>query len=145
MAKFKYKFESVLNVKIIMEKKILEEISLIEKEIKEFKHKLQIVLEERNRARQSMKEGHYKVSEYLSTKIFDLNLCKLIRTIEKKIDVLNEGKRKKQVELIEKKKERKVFETLKDSQHQEYLLDERRSELKELNEIAIRNFNGIEW
>jgi flagellar biosynthesis chaperone FliJ len=49
------------------------------------------------------------------------------------------------MELVEKKKERKVFETLKDSQLQEYLIDERRNELKELNEIAIRNFNRIEW
>lgn len=145
MAKFKYKFESVLNVKIIMEKKIQEEISLIEKEIKEFNHKKQIVIGERNLARQLMKESNFRVSEYLSTRIFDANLCKVVKTIEKKIESLNENKMIKQNELIEKKKERKVFETLKDSQLQEYLLDERRDELKELNEIAIRNFNGIEW
>jgi|BarGraIncu00222A_1022003.scaffolds.fasta_scaffold16479_2 flagellar FliJ protein len=145
MAKFKYKFESVLNVKIIMEKKIQEEISLIEKEIKEYNHKRQIVIEERNRTRQSLKEIHCRVSEYLSAKIFDMNLSKVIKTIENKIEVLNESKVSKQMELVEKKKERKVFETLKDSQLQEYLIDERRNELKELNEIAIRNFNGIEW
>jgi len=145
MVKFKFKFESVLNVKIIMEKKIQEEISLIEKEIKEYNHKRQIVIEERNRARQSLKGIHCKVSEYLSFKIFDVNLSKVIKTIEKKIETLIGSKMSKQMELVEKKKERKVFEILKDSQLQEYLLDERRDELKELNEIAIRNFNGIEW
>jgi len=145
MAKFNYKFESVLNVKIIMEKKIQEEISLIEKEIKEFNNKRQIVIEERNRARLSMKGIQCRVSEYLSVKIFDTNLSKVIKSIEKKIEDLYESKMIKQKELIEKKKERKVFETLKDSQLQEYLLDERRNDLKELNEIAIRNFNGIEW
>jgi len=145
MAKFKYKFDSVLNVKIIMEKKIQQELSLIEKEIKEFNHKRKIVIEERDRARQSMKDGKCKISEYISTKIFDTNLCKVIKSIEKKIEDLDETKMKKRSELIEKKKEKKVFETLKDSQYQEYLLEERRNELKELNEIAIRNFNGIEW
>jgi flagellar FliJ protein len=145
MAKFRYKFDSVLNVKIIMEKKIQQELSLIEKEIKEFNHKRKIVIEERDRARQSMIEGKCKISEYISIKIFDTNLCKVIKSIEKKIETLNETKMIKQSELIEKKKERKVFETLKDSQFQEYLLEERRSELKELNEIAIRNYNGIEW
>jgi flagellar FliJ protein len=145
MAKFRYKFESVLNVKIIMEKKIQEEISLIEKEIKEHNHKRQIVIEERNRARLNLKGINCRVSEYLSIKIFDVNLSKVIKSIENKIEILNENKMCKQLELVEKKKERKVFETLKDSQFQEYLLDERRNELKELNEIAIRNFNGIEW
>ena len=145
MSKFQYKFESVLNVKIIMEKKIQEEISLIEKEIKEYNHKRQIVIEERNRARQSMRGIHCKVSEYASTKMFDTNLNKVIKSIEKNIETLNDRRMSKQMELVEKKKEKKVFETLKDSQHQEYLLEERRNELKELNEIAIRNFTGIEW
>ena len=145
MAKFRYKFESVLNVKIIMGKKIQEEISLIEKEIKEYTHKRQIVIEERNRTRQSLKEIHCRVSEYIGFKMFDVNLSKVIKTIENKIEALNERKKSKQMELVENKKERKVFETLKDSQIQEYLIDERRNELKELNEIAIRNFNGIEW
>jgi flagellar FliJ protein len=128
-----------------MEKKIQEEISLIEKEIKDYNHKRQIVIEERNRARQSMRGIHFKVSEYASTKMFDTNLNKVIKSIEKNIEILNDRKMSKQMELVEKKKERKVFETLKESQHQEYLLEERRNELKELNEIAIRNFTGIEW
>jgi len=145
MAKFKYKFESVLNVKIIMEKKIQEEISVIEKEIKEYYNKRQVIIEERNRARNSLKGIHCRVSEYIGYKMFDVNLSKVIKTIDNTIEALNESKKSKQMELVEKKKERKVFEILKDSQLQEYLIDERRNELKELNEIAIRNFNRIEW
>ena len=82
MVKFKFKFESVLNVKIIMEKKIQEEISLIEKEIKEYNHKRQIVIEERNRARQSLKGIHCK-TPYQKIKIPLPHTVEVINPVER--------------------------------------------------------------
>ncbi len=142
MSKFKFRFESVLNVKDILEKKIQEEIFLIEKEIQEYKDKRQIVIDEREKTRRDMTSISLKASNYQSSKIYDSNLEKVIQSLERKIVQLYEKKKEKMNELVERKKEHKIFEMLKENDNQNFQIEERRSELKELNEIAIRNYHG---
>jgi len=142
MSKFKFRFESVLNVKDILEKKIQEEIFLIEKEIQEYKDKRQIVIDEREKTRRDMTSISLKASNYQSSKIYDSNLEKVIQSLERKIVQLYEKKKEKMNELVERKKEHKIFEMLKENDNQNFQIEERRSELKELNEIAIRNYQG---
>jgi flagellar export protein FliJ len=142
MSKFKFRFESVLNVKDILEKKIQEEILLIEKEIQEYKDKRQIVIDEREKTRRDMTSISLKASNYQSSKIYDSNLEKVIQSLERKIVQLYEKKKEKMNELVERKKEHKIFEMLKENDNQNFQIEERRSELKELNEIAIRNYHG---
>jgi flagellar protein FliJ len=142
MGKYKFKFQSVMNVKEIMEKKIQEEISRINKAIDDLRKELTLVQKERIRASKEMIKRRAKVSDYQSMKMYDSHLESEIISIEKKIAACIKMRELKQKELIEKKKEIKAFETLKDNDYQNYLIDERRSELKVLNEIAIRNYNG---
>ncbi len=142
MAKFIYRYASILNAKEIFEKKIKEEISLINREIAKLKSHLEIVLEERIKAQREMTELPLKVSEFQSAKMYDSLLDRQIHLIEKKIKELQAKKEEKQIELIEKKKEVRVFEMLKENQCESFTIDERRQELKELNEIAIRNYSG---
>lgn len=142
MSKFKFRFESVLNVKDILEKKIQEEIYLIEKEIQEYKDKRQIIMDEREKTRKDMTSAALKASSYQSSKIYDANLEKVIQSLERKIVQLYEKKKEKMNELVERKKEHKIFELLKENDNQNFIIEENRSELKELNEIAIRNYHG---
>lgn len=141
MPKFKFRLDSVINVKEILQKKIQKEIFLIEKEINEQKQKRQKIIEEREKTRKEVL-GFLKVSMYQSTKMYDLQLEKMIQSIEKKIVLLYEKKKEKMKDLVEKKKEHKILEVLKDNQQVTFLEEEKKSELKELNEIAIRNYNG---
>ena len=141
MPKFKFRLDSVINVKEILQKKIQKEIFLIEKEINEQKQKRQKIIEEREKTRKEI-HGLLKVSMYQSTKMYDLQLEKMIQSIEKKIVLLYEKKKEKMKDLVEKKKEHKILEVLKDNQQVTFLEEEKKSELKELNEIAIRNYNG---
>jgi flagellar FliJ protein len=142
MAKFNYRFASILNAKEILEKKIKEEISLINREIDNLKSQLEIVFEERLKTQREMIEQSLRVSEFQSAKMYDSLLEKQIHLIERKIEQMQLKKEEKQIELIEKKKEVKVFEILKENQLENFLIDERREELKDLNEIAIRNYRG---
>lgn len=142
MAKFNYRFASILNAKEILEKKIKEEISLINREIDNLKSQLEIVFEERLKTQREMIEQSLRVSEFQSAKMYDSLLEKQIHLIERKIEQMQLKKEEKQIELIEKKKEVKAFEILKENQLESFLIDERREELKDLNEIAIRNYSG---
>ncbi len=141
MSKFNYRFAPILNAKEILEKKIKEDISLINREISSLKSHLEIVLEERIKTQREMIERSLRVSEFQSAKMYDSLLDKQIHLIERKIEQLQAKKEEKQIELIEKKKEVKAFEILKENQFESFTIDERRQELKDLNDIAIRNYS----
>jgi flagellar FliJ protein len=142
MSKFNYRFTTLLNAKEILEKKIKEEISIINREIDNLKRQLKIIFEERLKTQSEMIEQPLKVSEFRSAKMYDSLLGKQTLFIERKIEMLKMNKEQKQIELIEKKKEVKSFEILRENQLETFLLEERKQELKDLNEIAIRNYNG---
>ncbi len=142
MSKFNYRFTTLLNAKEILEKKIKEEISIINREIENLKRQLKIIFEERLKTQSEMIEKPLKVSEFRSAKMYDSLLEKQTLFIERKIEMLKMNKGQKQIELVEKKKEVKSFEILRENQLETFLLEERKQELKDLNEIAIRNYNG---
>ena len=142
MAKFKFKFDSIIRVKEILQKRIQEEIASIDKEINNLRHQLSVVNEERKKNLHSMLARPLKAAEFQSAKVYDSILEKQIIAIQKKIDLCIVKRNEKNLELVEKKKEQKVFETLKENKQAEYDIDERRMELKEINEIGIRKYSG---
>jgi len=142
MAKYIFKFQSILAVKEMLEKKTQEEISIINHEIEQWKKQLQTIEEEKNRIANKMSEGTAKVSEYQSMKMYGSHIEHQIELIRREIENCLKRREQKQKELIERKKEIKAFETLKENDFQNYLIDERKSELKMLNEVALRNYTG---
>lgn len=142
MAKYKFRFQSILSVKEIMEKKIQEEISVINMEIEDWKKKLFVLNEEKEKIIKKVSEGSAKVSEYQSMKMYVLQIENQIDHTNKEIANCIKRREQKQKELVEKKKEIKSFETLKENDYQNYLTEERKNELKMLNEVALRNFSG---
>jgi flagellar FliJ protein len=141
MSEFKYKFESILHIKNILEKKVLKEIAEIDFEInkaEELKKKLAKKLKDLNEA---ASKGKIKALEYKSVKAHCNLIEKEIEEAECKILVLMNKKKMKQEELKERTKERRILEKLKEKKYEEYIVESNRTELKQLDEIAINNFN----
>ncbi len=142
MSKYKFKFQSIANVKEILEKKILREISIINKEIINRKNERDIFIEERKKVLKDILKHKLKTSDYQSIKKYDEQLKKEIVHIEKEIEACLKRKELKQKELLVKKKEIKAFEILKENDYSNFLIEERKTELKMLNDIAIVNYNS---
>lgn len=142
MSKYKFKFEPILKVKEILEKRTKEEISRIHLEIDELKKQKELLINEREKILKKMTEQTLKVSDYQSMKMYDSHLEEELIFTESKINDCYKRLEKKQNELIERKKEVKAFEILKENDQENFLIEERRTELKTLNEIALRNFDG---
>lgn len=142
MDKFKFKFQAVKKVKEIFEKKVEEEISRINQQIIEHRDQMSKVSDERKRLKETMVKQLRKVVDYQSMKSYDVQLEKEIAFILKKINLLIKKREEKQNELLERKKEVKAFEKLKENAYENYLIEDRKDELKVLNEVAVRNHKG---
>lgn len=144
MAKYKFKFESIMKVKVILEKKIQEEISRINKEIDDLRFEMKHLANEKKRVSLQMTEKSIKVADFQSMKMYNAHLQQQVEILERKIESSLRRREERQKELVEKKKEIKALEIIKENDYQNFLLDERNSELKALNEVALRNYNGNE-
>lgn len=142
MAKYVFKFQSIMKVKEMLEKKVQEEISRINKEIDDLMFEMKHISGELKRISIQSMEQSSTVADFKSMKMYESHLRHQIESIEKKINMLNRKKDEKQLELIEKKREIKSLEIIKENDLQNFLIEERKNELKALNEVALRNFNG---
>ncbi len=140
MSKFVYKFEPIIRIKEVLEKKIAKEIALVEKEIEQTLIKKNSLIELRKTVHNKINSGQIKISEYKSSYAHLRNIEKEIHNIEKKITELKFRKEAKMEELLQRKKEKKVFERLKEIKLEEYYIDNNREEMKQLNEVAISNY-----
>lgn len=143
MQKFKFKYDTVIRVKEILEKKVLKEISLLDAAIEKLNDHKKSLEEKRKQLGVNAHGAKIKVLEYKSIKTLMNSLEKEISTVDKKINDLKIKKEEKQKELYARKKEVKILETLKENQYQEFLSNSNREELKQLNEIAISNFRKV--
>lgn len=141
MSKFVYKFDTIIRVKEILEKKILKEIADIEKEIEKLEKNKNLIIMKRKKLADSISSGIIKANDYKSAKSLYRTMGKEIISIEKKIEDWQNKKKLKMEELKERKKEKHIFETLKEKQYEEFIIESNREELKQFNEIAINNFN----
>ena len=82
------------------------------------------------------------VSNFQSMKMYGSHLQQQMEAVEIKIEVSSKKRDEKQKELVERKKEIKSMEIIKENDYLNFLSEERKNELKALNEVALRNFNG---
>lgn len=140
MAKFSFKFDHIIRIKEVLEKKILKEISLIDREIENSEAKKKALLDKKSELFETITSGQIKVYEFKSARMHIRNLEKDVHNIEKKILELKQRREQKHAELIQKKKELRIFETLKENKQEEFFFENNREELKQMDEIAISNF-----
>ncbi|MGE5352066.1 MAG: flagellar export protein FliJ [Acidobacteriota bacterium] len=141
MAKFRYKFESIKKIKETFEKKIQKEISLIDLEIEKQNELLKSLAEEKNKSRNSLSGRSFVKASELQ---FLSEVQNLLGLREKKIisEIANLEKVKetRMLELEQKTKEHKIFETLEEKHYEDFLLVQNQLEQKEIDEIASKKF-----
>lgn len=139
MLKFKFKFDSIQNVKKNLKKKAEKELASIESSIKKFKNnqdklKLELKLHKLNT------KNKVELSEVQFLKEYVLSLYRKISLIQLKIDDLNKLKMSKILELKQKNIEFKMLNILEEQHLEEYYRYQNTLDLKNNNEIAILKY-----
>lgn len=140
MAKFNFKFDNIIRIKEVLEKKIMKELALIDREIESSNAKKKLLIDKKKELFEAITSGQIKVYEFKSARMHIRHIERNIHNIEKKIKELEHRREQKNLELIQKKKELKIFETLKENKQEEFFFENNREELKQMNEIGISNF-----
>lgn len=137
MAKFRFRFDSVEKVKISLEKKVEKELSIINMKIFIEQQAFEKLVDEKNKLHESaFKVVKQKASEIQARFNYETYLDSLIE--QKKADLLSLERKKEKIiqELAEKKKDVKIFDSLKEKHLLKYIAGENKAELNLLDEIA---------
>lgn len=141
MTKFVYKFESIKKIKETLEKKVLKEISVIEKDIENENEKLNNVFLEIEKTKSSFSEKrNIKASELKFLGDVEYLLELNAEKIRKEIIRLEQLKKNKLHELVEKSKEHKMFETLEDKYQEDFISAQNHKEQKDIDEMAVTKY-----
>lgn len=139
MAKFKFKLQSFLGVKQKIEDQKKNEYG---KALNVLKQEEQKKIELLNQHSNTLNEMRNKISkgikptqlqQYNNFIAYTLEQIQLQETVIQKAKAMAENKRQ---ELVDAMKSRKMLETLKDHEYEDYLKEEKKAEQKILDEIA---------
>lgn len=139
MARFRYSMQSILNIKLKMETQAKQEFSAARAALDEE--------EERLRALFARKAGYEEEAEGLLAGILDLRaieenkmavVCMDNYIAEQRVQVAKAERNLERARerLTEVMMERKTHETLKEKAFQQFLMDEKRQESKEIDELT---------
>ena len=139
MARFRYSMQNILNIKLKLETQAKQEFSAAKAALDEEEERLQALADR--------KSGYEQEAEQLLAGRLDLRKIEenkaAIRCMEDYMEIqrLNVSKAERKLEeATEKLKqvriERKTHETLKDKAFEEFLMEEKRQESKEIDELT---------
>jgi flagellar export protein FliJ len=142
MAKFKYKYEPIRKVKEQLQKKVQKEISIIDLEIGKLKSEISELLEKLKIEREkAIGKNSIKVSELHFYSKYETYTNQNIKRLNKLINELKIKRLKMVKELMQKSKEAKIFETLKEKHQEDFKKVQDKIEQLQMDEIAVNNFN----
>jgi len=139
MSKFNYKFETVRKVKESLEKKAQKEVAVIDLAIAKYKTEMQSVLVEEEAQRKKFSTS-IRILELKAQKGYLVTLKKKMENIQLQINALNLQREKKVLELIQKSKEHKIFDSLEDIYRDQFNEEEKRLDMVQVNETATQRF-----
>lgn len=142
MTAFNFKFKTVQNVKKNLEKKAQKELALIDLEIKRLENINNELQEEMKNHRLST-ENNTKAADIQFIKGYAIYLDAIINSNNKLIDEFMMKRNKKIDELVQKSKEHKMFNKLEEHHLERFTNEQNKSELNNLDEIAIQKFARI--
>jgi flagellar export protein FliJ len=140
MSKFVYKFQSIQKVKESLQKKVQKEMALLDLEIEKLENEFNKVSNEEVESKKKILNKDVLVGEIKFRKNYELCLDRKKITILEKINKLNKKKEIKRLELIQKSKEHKIFDSLEEIYHENFKKEENRTELKFIDELATQKF-----
>ena len=136
--KFVYKFDSIKKVKEILEKRVQKEVAEIQLEIERREEEYGTVLKRRfEESKKNFKTS--SASELKFHKMYLSSLSEELDKIRKEIDSL-ENKENKRLELIQKSKEHKIFNTLEEIYHENFDKEQNKLEMAGIDELATQKF-----
>jgi len=139
MAAFNFKFKTVQNVKKNLEKKAQKELALIDSKIKGLEN-INNELQQELKNRRLSTDNNTKVTDIQFLKGYAIYLDAIINSNNKLIDELMLERNKKIDELVQKSKEHKMFDKLEEHHLERFNKAENKTELKNVDEIAIQKF-----
>lgn len=141
MAKFNYKFAAVQRIKNTIEKKVQKELSTIDLEIEKTKKIINdLTLEKKQRKEEVKSKKSLKVSELNFYESLEKNINAKIELVEREIKKLEKKRIMKQLELVEKSKETKMFEKLEIKHYGDFVKEQNKIEQIEMDDIATKKF-----
>ena len=144
---FKFKLQSVLDYRLNIEEKILNEFSELKRELDRQKAMLEELKSERESmvaGLRNMKSQTIKAHDISSILVYVDRLRESEKQQKQVIQQIMEAVDKKRQELVEAVKNRKIMENLKDKQKEEYIKDVNDTEQKDSDEMSVLKFGGRE-
>ena len=143
MAKFKFKFDAVNKVKQNLEKRVMRDLALINIEINNISIEIENLFTEKQKVREaSLSNSRIKANELQARLNYENFLDEIIKIkMDRKVSMEIE-KGKIIEELAQKKKEVKIFDSLKEKHFQKYIAEQNKNELLLLDEMAAKKFSN---
>lgn len=139
MARFRYKMQSVLNIKLKMETQAKQEFASARAEYDEQVDKLN-ALEDRKRAyereAQKLLDDVLSIRDILDNKMAIVRMDEYIKAQQFQVQLAASQVEKAREKLQEVMMERKTQETLKQKAFEAFLMEENRAESKEIDQLT---------
>ena len=143
MSKFRFKFESVKNVKEAFEKKVQKELAQIDLFITKHQQLREKLTDEINSLRNSAYKKRMNIAELQFLGGYDNVLRQQVEMQTEVIIQLEKKREKKIEEVVVKTKEKKILSQLEETHREKFYRDINVTELKNFEEIAVQNFNKV--
>lgn len=139
MAKFRYKMQSILDVKLKMETQAKQEFALAKNALDEEEEKLEALYRRKNGYEEEAKKlltGGLSVKDIRENKGALLKMDEYIKEQKVRIQIAETTVERARLKLQEVMRERKTQETLKEKAFEEFMREENRRESKEIDELT---------
>lgn len=139
MAKFKYRLQNILNIKLKMEDQARQEFSSARMQLDEEEEKLEALIERRRGYEEQAKEllkGTLNLREIEENKNAILTMNDYVSAQRVQVDKATRRLEKARIRMTEAMQERKTQETLREKAFEEFLREENRAESKVIDELT---------
>lgn len=140
MKKFVYKFETIKKLKKTLEKQAQKEVAEVDLEIEKWVVKRNKIAEEAKKAREEFLSDVATVSDVTFKKNHQMVLKRMIEDVDVKINSLKKVREKKMEQLVERTREHKIFETLEERHHQQFIKEQNKIEMSQIDEYATQKY-----
>ena len=139
MAKFRYSMQSILNIKIKLETQAKQEFSAARAALDEEEEKLQALVDRKagyESKRTVLLSGRLNLREIEENKAAILCMEDYIARQQMNVDTAERKLEEARERLTEVRMERKTHETLRDKAFEEFLMEEKKQESKEIDQLT---------
>ncbi len=139
MAKFKYRLQNILNIKLKMEDQAKQEFSAARVQLDEEEEKLEALIDRKRgyeeQARR-LREGTLNIRDLEENKNAILTLEGYVSEQRAQVDRAARKLEKARIRMTEAMQERKTQETLREKAFEEFVREENRAESKAIDELT---------